>query len=56
MDLKSGMGWELDADPVVGASRPVRPVAMSSIRSSPGQKRLGVGGFVGAAQKAVELF
>ncbi len=45
MDLKSGIGWELEVEvEVEQASRPVRPVAMSTTRSSSGRERLGVAG------------
>ena len=48
MDLKSGIGWELEVeDEVRQAPRPVRPVAMSTTRSSPGRERLGVAGLEG---------
>ena len=55
MDLKSGIGWELEVEVEVGQdSRPVRPVAMSTKRSSPGRERLGVAGLEGSGEAPTE--
>ena len=55
MDLKSGIGWELEVVvEVEQASRPVRPVAMSTTRSSSGRERLGVTGLEGRGETPME--
>ena len=46
LERKRGRGWSVDVD-VETASRPVMPVGMSSMRSSPGSMRLGEEGLEG---------
>ena len=44
------MGCAVEVEEVAVASRPVMPVGMSSMRSSPLQKRFGVAGLVAAVE------